>query len=184
MRTFVAFDVNEETQRELRRVREELSGLPNVRWVRLEGIHLTVKFIGEIDDPVVPEVFKAMERSVEGIEAFEFRVKGLGYFPPRRMPRVLWAGVEEDDRRFVEIADRLNSELAELGVKPEKRDFIPHITLGRVRGRIDKEEVDEAFEERRERQFGADEASELLLYMSELHPEGARYTKMGAVPLA
>ena len=118
-----------------------------------------------------------------GVEPVEFAVRGLGWFPTGRRPRVLWAGVDCEGDVLSGIARRLDEGLADLGVRPENRAFRPHITLGRVREPLDAEAAEDAFERVVRREFGRSVANELVLYMSELHPEGACYMRMGAVGL-
>lgn len=183
MRTFLAFDITDETRNALRGAQKLMGRLQGVRWTDPSSIHLTLKFIGEIQDPKIPEVFRIMSDAVTGIGPLEFSVKGLGWFPPGRRPRVIWAGVEGAVAQIAEVARRLDERLADLNVAPEGRAFRPHLTIGRVNGRIDAGEVEEAFGRIAKREFGQELAAELVLYMSELLPSGACYTRMGAVPL-
>lgn len=183
MRTFIAFDISNQTRAALRRAQKEMGRIDGVRWANPDGIHLTMKFIGEIKDALLGDVFEVMKAAVAGVAVFEFTVKGVGCFPSQRRPRVLWAGVEPAGGSLSEVASRLDLGLRSVGVAPEKRAFRPHITLGRVRGRIDGRGLEAAFERFGEREFGRNEARELVLFGSELHPGGARYTRLGAVPL-
>ncbi len=184
MRTFIAFDLGDDIRAGLRAAQRAMGRITSVRWVKVESIHLTLKFIGEIEDRLLPSVFEVMRSAVEGVAPFEFEVRGLGWFPPGRRPRVLWAGVERDGGSLATIAARLNEGLAEVGVSPENRPFRPHVTLGRVNGRLSAEVAEEAFERVRRKDFGIAAAGELVLYMSELRPDGARYTRLGSVELA
>jgi len=183
MRTFIAFEISDQTRAGLRSAQQAMGRLSGVRWVRPESIHLTLKFIGEAADGALPGIFDAMRRAVAGVAPFEFEVRGLGWFPPGRSPRVLWAGVEPDGGGLAEIAGRLEAGLAECGIPPETRAFKPHVTLGRVRGALDAEAVRGAFERVAGESFGSGIADELVLFMSELAPQGARYTRLGAVGL-
>lgn len=183
MRTFIAFDIDENTRASLARAQCAMGCLPSVRWVRTAGIHLTLKFLGEIEEAVVPGVLGAMRAALAGVEPFEFAVRGLGWFPPGRRPRVLWAGVEGDDGALNLVAGRLNEALVDCGVRAEKRAFRAHLTLARVRGRVDVVNIEKAFERVSGRDFGSNAAEGLVLYMSELHPTGARYTRLGEIKL-
>ncbi|MHC4712250.1 MAG: RNA 2',3'-cyclic phosphodiesterase [Planctomycetota bacterium] len=184
MRTFIAFDVGDDIRAGLRAAQRAMGRIASVRWVKVESIHLTLKFIGEIEDRLLPSVFEIMRSAVADVAPFEFEVRGLGWFPKGRRPRVLWAGVEGDGGTLPAIAARLNEGLAEVGVSRENRPFRPHLTLGRVKGRLGTEVAEEAFERVRRKDFGVAYAGELVLYMSELHPDGARYTRLGSVELS
>jgi 2'-5' RNA ligase len=164
MRTFIAFDVGDDIRAGLRAAQRAMGRIASVRWVKVESIHLTLKFIGEIEDRLLPSVFEIMRSAVADVAPFEFEVRGLGWFPKGRRPRVLWAGVEGDGGTT--------------------RPFRPHLTLGRVKGRLGTEVAEEAFERVRRKDFGVAYAGELVLYMSELHPDGARYTRLGSVELS
>lgn len=183
MRTFIAFDMSDRTREALRGAQRAMAALRGVRWARPEGIHLTVKFLGEIEDAAVPRVLEVMREAVEGEEPFEFDVRALGFFPDGRSPRVLWAGVQRGVAALRRIAERLDTGLCDVGVAAEKRDFKPHLTIGRARGRLDAAAVENAFRQVGEADFGTCAACELVLYMSELGPGGARYTRLGAVSL-
>jgi len=181
MRTFIALEISGRTQEALRCAQKAMGRLAGVRWAEASDIHLTLKFIGEIEDSKIPAVFDVM-RSVAGTSGpIEFAVRGLGWFPPGRKPRVIWAGVEGNTAALAEIARRLNEGLAQLGVPPETRSFKPHLTLARARGTIDADAIQEAIDRVRKPEFGREFAEELVLFMSTLRPTGAEYTRMGAI---
>lgn len=183
MRTFIAFDISDQTRQALKAAQKAMGRLAGVRWVDTTGIHLTLKFIGEIEDSRIPAVFEVMRAAVSGVEPIDFEVRGLGWFPPGRRPRVIWVGVETAGGEMAEVARRVEEGLAALGVPPEGRGFKPHLTIGRARGALDAPELEEAFSRVSRRDFGQEVAGELVLYMSRLLPAGAEYTRMGAVGL-
>jgi 2'-5' RNA ligase len=125
-RLFVAIDLPEPVVEELALF---CCGMPGARWVAPEQLHLTLRFIGEVDGGLFREIQEALI-GVAG-KAFDLRVKGFGYFPPRKQPRVLWAGVEPADEVTL-LRNRVEKELVRLGLEPEPRKFSPHITLARL----------------------------------------------------
>lgn len=125
-RLFAAIDLPESVQDELVAF---CCGMPGARWVPVEQLHLTLRFIGEVDGGLFREIREAFA-DVDG-GAFDVQVKGFGYFPPRRQPRVLWAGIEPA-HEVTALRNRIERALASLGVEPEKRKFAPHITLARL----------------------------------------------------
>jgi len=183
MRTFVAFQMSQEIHAALRAAQRAMGRLNGVGWTDPANIHLTLKFIGEIEDRKLPAVFEVMRQAVKGVAPIEIAVRGLGWFPPGRRPRVVWAGVESDTDVLVQVSRRLDEGLAELGVPREGRAFKPHLTMGRARGTIDAEAIEAAFGRVSRSEFGREVVDELVLFMSELQPSGAVYTRMGAVPL-
>ena len=105
----------------------------NVRWVRTEGIHLTLKFMGNIEAGMVDRVLEAMPAVASQFSPFELAISGLGVFPNPRRPRVLWSGVHGEMETLPALQLAIDDALGELGLRKEHRAFSPHLTLGRVR---------------------------------------------------
>jgi len=182
-RTFIAVEISDATRDALKAAERAMGRLPGVRWSNLDTMHLTLKFLGDIEDSLVPGVFEVMREAVKGIAPFEFSVKGLGWFPPGRRPRVLWAGIENPEGSIETIAKRLDEGLAALGIAGDGKPYRPHVTLSRIRGPIDTDVVEEAFGRVGRGEFGREAVDEIVLFMSELNPSGAVHTRMGAVSL-
>jgi RNA 2',3'-cyclic 3'-phosphodiesterase len=125
-RLFVAIDPPEEIRMELGAM---CFGIPGAKWVDSEQLHLTLRFIGEVDGGVFADIREGLE-GVRG-EPFAMRLKGFGHFPPRRQPRVLWVGVEAGEE-LARLRNRVDKTLVHIGLEPEHRKFAPHITLARL----------------------------------------------------
>lgn len=125
-RLFVAIDLPPETRHSLAGL---CFGIPGARWVDPEQIHLTLRFIGDVDGAV----FHDIRDGLAGIQAhhFQLRLRGVGHFPPRKEPRVLWAGIEPSDPLIL-LRKKIESTLTGLGLPAEARKFSPHITLARL----------------------------------------------------
>jgi 2'-5' RNA ligase len=135
VRLFVAIELPDDTKRELSACAEALqqAGLRDgLRWVRPEGIHITLKFLGEVADARVDEIAAALQEGVSGAGAFELRPEGVGTFGGRR-PRVVWVGVGGETSRLAALADRVEQAISPLGFPREQRAFSAHLTLARVR---------------------------------------------------
>lgn len=126
-RLFVAIDLPQVVKRELAGI---CLGLPGARWVEDEQIHLTLRFIGEVDCGIFQDIRDGLAE-IQGA-AFAMRLVGLGFFPPRRQPHILWAGVEPVEP-VVALRNRVESLLVRLGLEPEGRKFSPHVTMARLR---------------------------------------------------
>jgi len=180
MRTFIAIELDDSIRQRLGRIRE-ISGIRDraFRWVKHASIHLTLKFLGEIEPEIVPEVNGAMERAVIGVTPFVIEVGGMGCFPGLRNPRVLWVAVDAREDTLLPLQSSLEAELDGIGFKREKRIFKPHLTLARIRGRIGSFDLDEAgaFGD-----LGAQEVTAITLFQSELKPSGAVYVPLATVP--
>jgi 2'-5' RNA ligase len=104
-----------------------------IKWVPLDNFHLTLKFLGDVDNVEVPAVCKAIRQITDTIEPFELRIAGTGGFPKTERPRIVFAGVDDPTGNLVAMVSGLERQLADLGFKPEPRDYTPHLTLGRTR---------------------------------------------------
>lgn len=126
-RLFVAIDFPEEIIKELTSL---CFGVPGAKWVPEEQLHLTLRFIGEVDGGL----FKDIREDLKDVKVnpFSMRFKGLGHFPPKKAPRVLWAGIETNDS-LVQLRNRANSVLVALGLEPEHRKYSPHVTIARLK---------------------------------------------------
>lgn len=126
-RLFVAIDPPDKVKQ---RLIEICFGLPGAKWVDAEQMHITLKFIGEVDGAVLRDAREALESIA--FEPFEVTVKGVGFFPPRGQPQLIWAGLAGNDR-LVQLRLKVESTLVRAGLKPEKRKFAPHIRLANVK---------------------------------------------------
>lgn len=162
-------------------------GLPcGVRWARPEGVHLTLKFLGNVSKDAIPTIESGMRRAAEGICPFTLRVQGAGCFPSSKRPRVLWLGLQGELEPLLTVQSRLENSLEALGVDRETRRFRPHLTLGRVSG-----ELYEGWAERVKETLQAVGAMEscdlpvdgLSLMESVLGKEGAVYTRRAFIAI-
>ena len=112
-----------------------------VRWVRPEGIHLTLKFMGEIPIATVEKVLKSLPETVLESRPFSLAIKGFGVFPNPRRPRVLWAGLDGDLETLSKLQLVVDDTVGMLGLPKEQRTFSPHLTLGRVRRDVSQGEL-------------------------------------------
>jgi 2'-5' RNA ligase len=185
VRTFVAIDLNEESRCAVARVLETLRrSVGGVGWVRPENMHLTVKFLGEIDERDVPDATEAMCEAASGVEPFRMRCTEVSGFPPRGPLRVIHIAVEEPTGALAELARRLDEEMAEaLGIKREKRPFTAHITLGRVRRRRECPPLPEIALIAGEPEPVGMRVDTVVLMRSELASSGSVYTALAQAPL-
>jgi RNA 2',3'-cyclic 3'-phosphodiesterase len=186
MRLFVAVDPGPSVAAELDRASTDLRAhSPNSKWVAAENCHITLVFLGQIDDEKLPDVARAVEEATRGHAPLTLRFKGGGGFGGSRKPRVLWVGVEGDVDALAAIQKDVEAALvlAPLGVKPEDRAFKPHITLARARNQGGDAGLLASAEAIRERDFGEARIQEIIVYKSDLSPKGPRYTAMARAPL-
>ncbi len=175
MRAFIAIDLEPQIKESLLSLVQELRATrADIRWVSGGGMHLTLKFLGPIDEGQVLRVKEVM-KDVAGLHrAFPLRLEGTGAFPGEASPRVLWVGFAAEPE-LLALQDDIETALEAEGFEREKRGFTPHLTLGRVKG---PERVAKAMSElakHRERSFGAMTVHKVALFESLLGPEGAEY---------
>jgi 2'-5' RNA ligase len=181
VRLFVALDVPEQVRAALADLSARLKKTcPSARWVRLDGVHITLKFIGEVSLENVEKIRQALG-SLPKFSPIELRFAGLGFFPNARRPRVLWAGVEADPR-LAELAGDIEAKLDPLGIPAEKRDFHPHLTLARFESPQGIQALVTAAEALGTPEFGSEIFNEFHLYQSVLKRSGAEYTRLVTYP--
>lgn len=155
----------------------------DVSWTRAEGMHLTLKFFGEIEEKRISKIEKAMDMAVAGIPPFTLTVSGMGMFPDARRPRVVWIGLKEDGGSLMRLYKGVEEELRKIGFPSEDRKFTPHITLGRLRSNKNVDKLLKLVEEEKTAELGSFKVSDIHLIQSMLKPAGAEYTELYSVSL-
>ncbi|PLX86290.1 MAG: RNA 2',3'-cyclic phosphodiesterase [Desulfuromonas sp.] len=173
VRAFLAVPIPDEVLQATQRVRAELAGeLPGVRWVRPEGIHLTLKFFGSIPEEELDKIGEIMLSVGTLHSPFRVRAAGLGTFPSPGRPRVIWVGIA-DGESLPALHRDLEEGLEQIGIPAEGRPFHPHLTLGRARERLPP--IGEIIAAHRQLACCTIPVDELVLYESRLGSGGARY---------
>ncbi|TET89090.1 MAG: RNA 2',3'-cyclic phosphodiesterase [Methanomassiliicoccales archaeon] len=150
------------------------TGAP-LKLVDLDNLHLTLKFLGNTEEDLVPRIVQIIEDSLKGMSPFSIGFQGTGAFPGLKHMKVVWVGVRSAER-LKSIASYLNDELAGLGFKREKRRFSPHLTLARVKGARHKDRLAEVIRSWSDEEFGDLQVSGLFLKKSVLSPKGPTYS--------
>jgi 2'-5' RNA ligase len=181
MRAFIAIDLPETLHAALAEAQQSFrDACRDARWTRPEGIHLTLKFLGEISDAQTRQVVEALGQ-IGPFEPLSVEVKGFGFFPQAHRPRVFWAGVTAPPG-LAELAARVESRMEKSGFAREERAFSPHLTLARFQVPRPQPALEEAVAARAATALGKFEASEFFLFESKLSPQGAQYRKVMRFP--
>ena len=153
-----------------------------VRWVRSEGLHLTLKFLGDVEDSKVQGIADALNKAVQGIAPFQLALHGCGAFPNLRHPRIYWVGIDQPPAALVDLHSRVENCLEELGYAREGRAFTPHLTVGRVKSGEGIEAVSAQWSQEtlQTRAFLIDRVN---MMKSDLKPSGAEYTTLHEIKL-
>jgi 2'-5' RNA ligase len=154
-----------------------------LKTVELDLIHITLKFLGEVEEADVPRLREVIEVACAGEAAFTFRLKGAGAFPSVKNPRVVWVGIDGGEP-MARIAARLEEETAKLGFEKEARPFSPHLTVGRMKGPGGAGAVHAVLEKYRDTEFGEETVNAVRLKKSVLSPRGPAYSTVEEVRLS
>jgi len=183
IRAFIAIDIDPQVRENITRAIGQLrSRVLEVRWIAPANFHLTLKFLGDIEQTQIEAIGAALEERLRPFPRFTINAKGLGVFPDLRRPRIMWIGLAGNE--LTTLAAQVELALLPLGFAPGKRNFTPHLTIGRWR-QTDRpsKTLGQELESLKDYQFGASNVDEVILFQSVLKPEGAIYTRAKAVTL-
>lgn len=184
VRSFIAIDIPPSLRHLLENLQSDLKKADvDVRWVRPEGIHLTLKFLGSIEKKEVEKISQILESLAAEWRPFELNFHGMGCFPGLRAPRVVWVGLNRGGESIRSLQHAIEERLAEEGFAREERSFTPHLTIGRVRSQRGKGVLIQTIERKKDITIGGFWTREITFFRSELRPTGAIYTKLGIFPM-
>jgi RNA 2',3'-cyclic 3'-phosphodiesterase len=181
MRLFTALDLPDDIVRKLESLVNDLKPTARIQWSPPANLHVTTKFIGEFPEDKLPQLQAAFAALPER-PPIEISVAGLGFFPNARAPRVFWCGIEAPGLEA--LAAETEGAAAKLGVARENRPFSPHLTLARIKERLDLSPLHQAIDALASRDFGRFTARSFFLYRSQLRPTGSVYTKLAEFPFS
>jgi 2'-5' RNA ligase len=177
VRLFVALDIPEEVRAGIGALIEKLRSVcRGARWVRIEGAHVTLKFIGHVATEQTEEIKSALSKVPFPAE-IHINFRSLGFFPNERRPRVLWAGIE-NGAKLGAVAAEMDAVLEPLGIAREQRAFSPHLTLARFDSPKGLDGLRAAIAAEASLEFGSANATAFHLYQSVLKRNGAEYTRL------
>ena len=156
---------------------------PNIRWVNPENIHLTLKFLGDIEPTRIDDIAAAVRRTAVPRAPFFLTAKGVGVFPNIKRARVIWIGVAGQVTELIELQQDMTRRLSAIGFPTERRRFSGHLTLGRTKGAIDTGRLMKALDDIRSFESEAFRIDRITIYRSELQASGAIYTALQTVSL-
>jgi RNA 2',3'-cyclic 3'-phosphodiesterase len=181
MRAFIAIDLAPEVKNNILSLMDECKRIQNkfIKYVEDENIHLTLKFLGDAK----PEILNQLGKELENIKigAFQIKSAGTGAFPNVFFPKVIWAGIAENED-LKKLFDQIESEAEKYGFSKEDRIFHPHITLARLNGAVSRD-LTGFLKEHKNSDMGVSRITEFSIYQSELTPDGPIYTRLKSIPL-
>jgi len=180
IRAFIAIELPEQIHDNLRKLQDNLKEpMPDVRWIKYGNVHLTLKFLGDIESKRVDKIIKSIMDITEHFPSFTASLSGIGAFPNSRKPSIIWAGIDKGFNVISEIAREIESSMEKLGFPREKRPFKPHLTIGRVREIRHADMMAESLENLTIDDIGEFAVEKVSLIKSQLDPAGSIYTILG-----
>ncbi len=184
VRAFIGIDIDEVVRHKLVATQEQLQATgAQLKLVEPPNIHVTMKFLGEVPEDKIGAIAEALKRAAAGTGQFDIRVKGIGVFPNLRYIRVVWAGVAEGRDEIIGLYQKIDREVQPLGFRPE-RDFVPHMTVARVKTPKQKERLAAFVKEMNDAEFGVTRAQAVELKQSTLTPKGPIYSTLARIELS
>ena len=181
IRSFIAIELSKEIHGELGRIIDNLKPIQgNIRWMKPENIHLTLKFLGDLSPERIKTVKRVLDGVASGLRKFDLSLGGLGGFPRLELPRIIWIGIEEGNEETKQLNRSIEGSLAKEGFEREDRQFHPHLTLGRVKQIKDKSDFKKSIEEVKKLSppSARMEVNHLTLFQSTLTSKGSIYTPL------
>lgn len=184
IRSFIAFPIPDDLRTKLGEAQQRIkAGLHHLRPVKPQGIHITLHFLGEISASQVYNIGPVMEKVCKNRPVIRLACRRIGAFPDMKRPRVLWAGLDGDIPQLIEFHSDLGKGLASIGFAVETQPFNPHVTLFRVKEPKQMGTLRKRVESVGRDSFGDIVCDKVVLYKSELHPQGAVYSRLNIVAL-
>jgi 2'-5' RNA ligase len=185
VRTFIAVDLESDIRDRCIALQQKLGrSAPDVKWVEPDNIHVTLLFLGEVDERDLHPVCRAVGTVCATLVPFDLSVEGVGCFPNLRRPRIVWAGIGAGTQELVALHDALEPPLLELGCyRREDRKYTPHVTLGRVKSERPSDRLAQAVQQQTAWRAGECAVAEVLVMASELRPQGPVYSVLSTARL-
>jgi 2'-5' RNA ligase len=184
IRAFIAIELPETIKSSIETIQARLKSLElPLRWVRVENIHLTMKFLGDIEEIEIESIESVLRDSVKMQTPLTLSAKGVGVFPGIRRPRVLWVGIHDHETGLAGLQKSIENQLHRIGYSKEGRPFKGHLTVGRAKGYVDERKLKEALDSFLAFESSPFSVNEFFMFRSVLKPDGPEYTKLIRIPL-
>ncbi len=185
IRAFIAVEIDKTNKQRLSKLISDLKkSNTDIKWVSEHQMHLTLKFLGNIEQDRVQVISDALKSIADNFKGFDIRLSKIGAFPNLRRPRVIWLDIDKGAEELKSLSSKIEIELEKIGFKKEKREFKSHLTLGRVRSLKNIENLEKIINKTDFQPLNEIKIDKLVLFQSTLTPKGATYTQLVAAELA
>lgn len=183
LRCFIAIEIPETIKKSVADTIDNLKKTgSDVKWVSGENIHITLQFLGETEESLIPDIKSALYKILAPYSSFYIKIADIGCFPSGKRPRVIWVGMAES-KTLINLYEDISSEMVKFGYKKEDRGFTPHVTIGRVKSNRNMGELLNRLEEFKVADFSDFEVQNIKLMKSELKPSGAKHYCLAEIPI-
>jgi RNA 2',3'-cyclic 3'-phosphodiesterase len=184
VRIFVAVELTQEIKENLRVIQEELKkASADVKWVKPENTHLTLKFLGYVFSQQIPEIINGLKNGLMGFGSFPVEIINIGSFPEKGRPRIIWAGVGAGKQDLIRLQGKVEDFLKKFTFSEEVREYVPHLTIGRARGLQNIKALQDLSIAKNSVHFGKVFAEDVSIIRSDLKPDGPVYTILERIKL-
>jgi RNA 2',3'-cyclic 3'-phosphodiesterase len=187
IRAFISISLDPELKEVLVKIQRQLqaaSGRGAIRWTPIDQLHLTLRFLGNVDEERLPQLGRALESACLNVQSFTLSIADLGCFPSIQRPKVIWAGIQGDLVRLRDLQEKISREAASFASHFEEREFHPHLTIGRVKDRSGPlRDFSDAVRQASGLRLGQWTVTGVDLMQSKLSPQGSIYTQLQRIPL-
>jgi len=185
MRTFISIEIPENIKGNIEKSIDEMKlMLSPMKWVDKKNLHITLKFLGWVVDDKADDLISSVTDIAKGFGSIKINFAGLGVFPNARQPRVIWVGINEGNDRVKELAEKIDARLSDEGYrKEEEREFSPHLTIGRIKEKIDAEPLSKFMEKNAVTEFGGFTADHISVMKSTLRRSGPIYEEVKKIEI-
>jgi 2'-5' RNA ligase len=184
MRTFIAIDPSEEVKDNVSLAIKRLEKTnASVKWVKKENLHITLKFLGGVQEKDIKGLIGTVSGALKGFRSFEMEFEGAGVFPGGSSPRVVWVGAKEGAEKTKDLAQTIDAALSKMGFGKEEREFKSHLTIGRVRDRKNLSSLNIEIEKMKSEEFGRTVIDNVNIVKSTLSPKGPTYEVVKSIKL-
>jgi 2'-5' RNA ligase len=183
IRAFIAIDIPDDVRATIQEAQTRLKQMNfgvKISWTKVANLHLTLQFLGNIEEGVVDRLKSALPLIAAQHQPFDVSVRGGGAFPDERCPRVVWVGCDDSGHRLKALALAVHDAMQPFGFTHEHRGFSAHLTLGRIKSPRSDAALTRAINSLKDITFGTLRVEAIHLFESQLHPEGSIYTKLSS----
>ncbi len=183
IRAFIAIDLPDDVRAAIQEVQarlKEMSFGVKISWTKVANLHLTLQFLGNIEEGVVDKFATAIRLVATQQQPFDASVRSAGAFPDEKRPQVVWVGCDDDGHRLKALALAVHDAMQPFSFTYERRGFSAHLTLGRIKAPRPDAALTRAIDSLKDMTFGTLRVGAIHLFESQLHPEGSIYTKLSS----